>query len=60
VNFIGPCPPPGQTHHYIFTLYALDIEPIPYEGLPYSSLMQAIEGHVLGSTQLVGLYRRQS
>ncbi|HLI06053.1 MAG TPA: YbhB/YbcL family Raf kinase inhibitor-like protein [Ktedonobacteraceae bacterium] len=59
-GYTGPCPPPGQTHHYIFTLYALDIERIPYEGLPYSSLMQAIEGHVLGSTLLVGLYRRQS
>jgi Raf kinase inhibitor-like YbhB/YbcL family protein len=20
----GPCPPPGQLHHYVFTLYALD------------------------------------
>ena len=58
-GYTGPCPPPGQTHRYIFTLYALNIERIPYEGLPYSSLMQAMEGHVLGSAQLIGLYRRQ-
>ena len=23
--YFGPCPPPGQTHHYVFTLYALDV-----------------------------------
>ncbi|HEX2548302.1 MAG TPA: YbhB/YbcL family Raf kinase inhibitor-like protein, partial [Gammaproteobacteria bacterium] len=23
-HYNGPCPPPGQMHHYIFTLYALD------------------------------------
>ena len=59
-GYIGPCPPAGQTHRYIFTLYALNIERIPYAGLPYSSLMQAMEGHILGSAQLVGTYQRQS
>jgi len=59
-GYTGPCPPPGQTHRYVFTLYALNIERIPYEGLPYNSLMQAMEGHVLGSTQLIGLYQRQA
>src|SRR5581483_6846395 len=23
--YYGPCPPPGQRHHYVFTLYALDV-----------------------------------
>lgn len=22
----GPCPPPGETHHYIFTIYALKVD----------------------------------
>lgn len=24
-GYFGPCPPPGPAHHYIFTLYALDV-----------------------------------
>jgi Raf kinase inhibitor-like YbhB/YbcL family protein len=24
VGWGGPCPPPGQLHHYVFTLFALD------------------------------------
>ena len=23
--YFGPCPPPGRAHHYVFTLYALDV-----------------------------------
>jgi phosphatidylethanolamine-binding protein (PEBP) family uncharacterized protein len=25
-HFFGPCPPPGPLHHYIFTLYATDLD----------------------------------
>ena len=25
----GPCPPPGSTHHYILTVYALDVDHLP-------------------------------
>ena len=24
VGYEGPCPPPGSSHHYVFTLYSLD------------------------------------
>lgn len=24
IHYIGPCPPPGQTHHYVWTIEALD------------------------------------
>jgi Raf kinase inhibitor-like YbhB/YbcL family protein len=24
IGWGGPCPPPGQLHHYVFTLFALD------------------------------------
>ncbi len=29
-NWGGPCPPPGETHHYIFTLYALKIKELSF------------------------------
>lgn len=25
----GPCPPPGAAHHYVFTVYALDVAHLP-------------------------------
>lgn len=56
--YTGPCPPPGQTHRYTFTLYALNIPQIQGEGLNYDSLMQAIQEHIIASTQLVGTYQR--
>jgi hypothetical protein len=51
----GPCPPSGE-HRYVFVLYALDAESLP--GVTKETLAQALEGHVLGSAELVGRYRR--
>jgi len=54
----GPCPPSG-VHHYHFMLTALDVATL---GLPVSAtkadVEKAIEGHVVGKTELVGLYQR--
>jgi Raf kinase inhibitor-like YbhB/YbcL family protein len=30
IGWGGPCPPPGETHHYVFTIYALNRESIEY------------------------------
>ena len=47
---------PGKTHHYIFTLYALDsILNIP-PGSSLADFNKAIQGHVLEKTQLTGLF----
>ncbi len=56
----GPCPPPGPAHRYVFTLYALDVERLPFTGSPPDgrTLEAALRGHVLGEARLVGLYRR--
>jgi Raf kinase inhibitor-like YbhB/YbcL family protein len=61
----SPCPPvpseaegPSGTHHYIFTVYALDST----LNLPsYSTadkLQAAMQGHIITQAQLVGVYGR--
>ncbi|NCA71640.1 MAG: YbhB/YbcL family Raf kinase inhibitor-like protein [Sphingobacteriia bacterium] len=54
----GPCPPIGR-HRYFHRLYALDVR-LPSElGTPTKdTLLLAMEGHILGRTELVGLYEK--
>ena len=57
--YIGPCTPPGTTpHHYTFILIATDLDPkaLP-AGLTRLELFSKLEGHVKGSTGLVGLFK---
>ncbi len=53
----GPCPP-GGTHRYFFTLYALDIKPDIAAGLDKQKLLEAMDGHVIAEAQLMGTYSR--
>jgi len=54
----GPCPPTGL-HRYFHKLYALDVL-LPDLGQPTKArLEQAMQGHILGRTELVGVYRRK-
>ncbi|KKQ60823.1 MAG: hypothetical protein US82_C0028G0003 [Parcubacteria group bacterium GW2011_GWC1_38_22] len=55
----GPCPPSG-THHYEFKLYALDSELALDEKAKKADLEHAMEGHVVGITNLIGLYSKQN
>ena len=55
----GPCPPPGPAHRYFFTLYALDAPLTLKPGAQSKDVKTAMEGHVLGSAQLLGTYARQ-
>jgi len=58
-TYFGPCPPAtGEKHHYIFTLYALSTDHLQQDGLTYDGLIQAINGHVVGATSIVGTFRR--
>ncbi|MDR3575024.1 MAG: YbhB/YbcL family Raf kinase inhibitor-like protein [Anaerolineaceae bacterium] len=57
-GYTGPCPPTGSAHHYIFTLYALDLKPTLPEGLTADTLKAAIQGHILAQAQWVGLYHK--
>jgi Raf kinase inhibitor-like YbhB/YbcL family protein len=59
VGYLGSCPPPGATpHRYTFQLFALD-GPLPLQpGASIGDLRNALSGHVVAQTQLVGLFSR--
>jgi Raf kinase inhibitor-like YbhB/YbcL family protein len=54
----GPCPPIGR-HRYFHILYALDTQ-LPDLGEPEKNrLLEAMEGHILAHTELVGTYLKK-
>lgn len=56
-NYRGPCPPIGM-HRYFFKLYAVD-KVLSLENNPTKdAVLQAMTGHVIGSSELVGLYQK--
>lgn len=58
-GYDGPCPPWNDeiVHHYVFTVYALDIDTLPLEGrFGGTEVRQAIQGHVLAEASLTGSY----
>jgi Raf kinase inhibitor-like YbhB/YbcL family protein len=68
-HYDGPCPPAGvapDAHHYVFTVYALDVElnvrsassnfPANAETLYHALIRAARGGHVLGSGSLGTYY----
>lgn len=58
-GYDGPCPPWNDSivHHYVFTLYALDIVHVPVDGtFTGQQVRDAIQGHTLGQANIVGSY----
>jgi len=58
-GYDGPCPPWNDTipHHYVFTLYALDVATLPLAGaFTGADVMNAMQGHVLSLATLTGVY----
>lgn len=57
VGYGGPCPPAtGETHHYLFLLYATNITHIGGAGFTFADVMNAVSGHVLGATSIIGTF----
>jgi len=55
----GPNPPAGSgVHRYFFKIYALDSELDLDESSDKNKVLAAMEGHVLGNAELVGIYSR--
>lgn len=53
----GPCPPIGR-HRYFFKLYALDVVLSTNQPLTKMQLEQAMEGHIIKQTELIGTYQK--
>lgn len=56
-KYMGPCPPNG-IHDYRFRVYALDIELNLRDTCGKESLINAIQGHVLATGELLGHFQR--
>jgi Raf kinase inhibitor-like YbhB/YbcL family protein len=54
----GPCPPSG-THHYRFTVVALDAETGLAEGASLDEALQAVDDHAIARGTLTGTYERE-
>ena len=54
----GPCPPPGKPHRYFFKLYALDNRLNLKAGATKADVVQAMKGHILAKTEVMGRYAR--
>ena len=56
----GPCPPPNHgPHRYYFRLYALDVPSLDVSrGAPRQAVEKAMDGHILGTAQLMGTFER--
>lgn len=58
-GFDGPCPPWNDeiVHHYVFTVYALDVDKLALDGhFIGPEVRTAMGGHILAEARLTGLY----
>lgn len=59
LGYDGPCPPFNDSipHHYVFTLYALDVPALGLAaGFTLAALRKALKNHVLAEATLTGRY----
>ncbi len=56
----GPCPPAGdKPHHYVFTLFALDVSHLPLdENTPAAMVGFNLNQHAIGKAQMTMLFGR--
>ena len=59
LGYKGPSPPSG-THRYFIRLFALDSELNLSPGASHEQVRQAMEGHILERTELMGTYTRRA
>ncbi|MCX7890882.1 MAG: YbhB/YbcL family Raf kinase inhibitor-like protein [Burkholderiales bacterium] len=58
-GYDGPCPPwnDERLHHYVFTVYALDVAKLALDGaFRGPDVRKAMEGHVLAAASITGTY----
>jgi Raf kinase inhibitor-like YbhB/YbcL family protein len=57
VGYGGPCPPSGM-HRYFFKFYALESALSLSSGATAAQLVQAMQGHILATAELMGTYSK--
>lgn len=57
-QYNGPCPPPGKSHRYIFTVYALNTKLNLTGEVDAETLQKNMEGHLLESATIIGTYSK--
>ena len=59
-TYFGPCTPPGDWHHYTFTLIATDLDAKALApGMTRDELLTALNGHALAAAGLIGRFRHE-
>jgi Raf kinase inhibitor-like YbhB/YbcL family protein len=58
-GYLGPCPPPGLTHHYHFRLLAIGRPQLDLTAAANAvAVERAAAPYIIGEAELVGTYRR--
>lgn len=58
-QFGGACPPPGQVHRYIFTVYALNVERLDLDETASAALVGfMVKSNALSSDKVTAVYSR--
>lgn len=57
-EYMGPCPPKGSTHTYLFTLYALDSNLTLTKESEANDVFAGINGHVVAKAELRAKFGR--
>lgn len=55
-GYMGPCPPEGEEHRYVFRIYALDSTLDLPPGVEAEEVITAMDGHIVDSVELIGVY----
>lgn len=58
-GYDGPCPPwnDSRLHHYVFTVFALDVAQLPVSGtFTGQQVRAAMQGHILAQASITGTY----
>lgn len=58
IGYYGPYPPIGPPHRYQFHLYAMDKILDVEAGASRKEVLEAMQGHIISSTLITGLYQR--